>query len=135
MSQIHNIQYNTSRENGKIGGKSDSEPVRKKSIQNTNKNGIRKKLKSIQNTTNKNGKKLGVPDGKNVKVMKVIKEPDGKLMCQLCETIFDAMNDVVKHMPNCAKLDSAKGQLISTFPFGVFKSPPKTSKFAYGFLP
>ena len=51
------------------------------------------------------------------------------------ESFFDAMNDVVKHMPNCAKLDSAKGQLISKCPFGVFKSPPKTSKFVYGFLP
>ena len=49
-----------------------------------------------------------VPNGKNVKIMKLTKQPDGKLQCQLCENIFDAMNDVVKHMPNCAKLDSAK---------------------------
>ena len=54
----------------------------------------------------------GVPNGKNVKIMKLTKQPDGKLQCQLCENIFDGMNEVVKHQPNCAKLDSSKGQLI-----------------------
>ena len=147
MSQRHNTGYNTSRENGRIEPEKEKLSLQcencdkafstrgnlKKHVlavheeRKTDYEPVQKKLKSIQNT-NKNGKKLGVPDGKNVKFMKVTKQPDGKLMCQLCKTIFDAMNDVVKHMPNCAKLDSAKGQLISTFPVGVLKSPPKTSK-------
>ena len=134
MSQRHNTGYNTSRENGRIEAEKVSLQCEncdkafstrnnlKKHVlavheeRKTDSEPLRKKLKSIQNT-NKNGKKLGVPDGKNVKVMKVTKESDGKLMCQLCKTIFDAMDDVVKHMPNCAKLDSAIGQLILTFPF------------------
>ena len=147
MSQRHNTGYNTSRENGRIEPEKEKVSLQcencdkafstrgnlKKHVlavheeRKTDYEPVRKKLKSIQNT-NKNGKKLGLPDGKNVKVMKVIKQPDGKLLCQLCRNIFDGMNDVVKHMPNCAKLDSAEGQLILTFPFGVFKSPPHIIK-------
>ena len=65
----------------------------------------------------------GVPNGKNVKIMKLTKQPDGKLQCQLCENIFDGMNEVVKHQPNCAKLDSAKGQLISEQIYAILNFP------------
>ena len=138
MSQIHNTRYNTSRENGKIGGKTDSEPVRKKlksrEYSTRLADAVHERKRPFQcnvcssaffemsklkrhieevHEGNKNGRKIGVKNGKNVKVMKVTKQPDGKLLCQLCKSIFDAMSDVVKHMPSCAKLDSDKGQLIS----------------------
>ena len=44
----------------------------------------------------------------NVKVMKVTKLPDGKLLCVLCKKIFEAINDVVQHMPNCTNLENAE---------------------------
>ena len=47
-------------------------------------------------------------DSKSVKEIKVSKQPNGNLFCQLCKEEFYGMNDVVKHIPNCAKLNSAK---------------------------
>ena len=44
----------------------------------------------------------------NVKVMKVTKLPNGKLLCVLCKKIFEAINDVVQHMPNCTNLENAE---------------------------
>ena len=47
------------------------------------------------------------PKTPTIKEIKVSKQPNGNLLCQLCREEFDGMNGVVKHVPNCTKLDSA----------------------------
>ena len=57
----------------------------------------------------------------NVKVMKVTKQPDGTLLCLLCKESFDDISDVVKHMPNCANIQSAEDR---EYTYDVLKNLP-----------
>ena len=38
---------------------------------------------------------------KKVRVMKVTKQSNGQLLCEICSGIFEDVNGAVKHMPYC----------------------------------
>ena len=44
---------------------------------------------------------LALPEAKKVRVMKVTKQSNGQLLCEICSGIFEDVNGVVKHMPYC----------------------------------
>ena len=45
--------------------------------------------------------KIKVPGAKKVRVMKVTKQSNGQLLCEICSGVFEDVNGAVKHMPYC----------------------------------
>ena len=45
--------------------------------------------------------KIKVPGAKKVRVMKVTKQSNGQLLCEICSGVFEDVNGAVKHMSYC----------------------------------
>ena len=60
-----------------------------------------KTVKVLEVSSDPDLSKIKVPGAKKVRVMKVTKQSNGQLLCEICSGVFEDVNGAVKHMPYC----------------------------------
>ena len=63
--------------------------------------GEEKTVKVLEASSDPDLSKSKVPGAKKVRVMKVTKQSNGQLLCEICSGVFEDVNGAVKHMPYC----------------------------------
>ena len=61
----------------------------------------KKTVKVLEASSDPGLSKIKVPGAKKVRVMKVTKQSNGQLLCEICSGVFEDVNGAVKHMPYC----------------------------------
>ena len=61
----------------------------------------KKTVKVLEASSDPGLNKIKVPGAKKVRVMKVTKQPNGQLLCEICSGVFEDVNGAVKHMSYC----------------------------------
>ena len=61
----------------------------------------KKTVKVLEVSSDPDLSKIKVPGAKKVRVMKVTKQSNGQLLCEICSGVFEDVNGAVKHMSYC----------------------------------
>ena len=61
----------------------------------------KKTVKVLEASSDPGLSKIKVPGAKKVRVLKVTKQSNGQLLCEICSGVFEDVNGAVKHMPYC----------------------------------